>query len=112
MWAARGLPSLLNLEELFMVRRTRLVIAFALLPAFVAGLSTALSVVPTEAQSPSGGNPVLGTWKLKSFVREVTATGEKAVTPLALEERAECWRPFRGYAVFHLWAADHLARNA
>ena len=36
-----------------------------------------LLVVPAEAQSPSGANPLLGTWKLKSFVREVTATGEK-----------------------------------
>ncbi len=25
----------------------------------------------------AGENPVLGTWKLKSFVREVMATGEK-----------------------------------
>ena len=25
----------------------------------------------------AGENPLLGTWKLKSFVREVTATGEK-----------------------------------
>lgn len=60
-----------------MVRRTRRVTAFALLPASIISLTTALVVVPTEAQSPSGGNPVLGTWKLKSFVREVTATGEK-----------------------------------
>jgi hypothetical protein len=42
-----------------------------------ASLLVALTVVPAEAQSPSGENPVLGTWKLKSFVREVTATGEK-----------------------------------
>jgi hypothetical protein len=41
-----------------------------------ASLLVALTVVPAEAQSPSGKNPVLGTWKLKSFVREVTATGE------------------------------------
>jgi cytochrome c len=42
-----------------------------------ASLLIALTVVPAEAQSPSGENPVLGTWKLKSFVREVIATGEK-----------------------------------
>ncbi len=42
-----------------------------------ASLLVALTVVPAEAQSPSGENPVLGTWKLKSTVREVAATGEK-----------------------------------
>jgi hypothetical protein len=39
----------------------------------VTGLALLLS--PTVALA--GENPVLGTWKLKSFVREVTATGEK-----------------------------------
>jgi hypothetical protein len=51
-----------------------------------ASMLVALTVVPAEAQSPSGENPVLGTWKLKSFVGEVTATGEKinsANIPLA-----------------------------
>jgi hypothetical protein len=42
-----------------------------------ASLLVALTVVSAEAQSPSGANPVLGTWKLKSFVRELAATGEK-----------------------------------
>jgi AraC family transcriptional regulator of adaptative response / DNA-3-methyladenine glycosylase II len=46
------------------------------------------------------------------LLRRLASSGEKALTPLALEERAECWRPFRGYAVFHLWAADHLPGNA
>jgi AraC family transcriptional regulator, regulatory protein of adaptative response / DNA-3-methyladenine glycosylase II len=45
-------------------------------------------------------------------LRHLAALGEKPLTPLALEERAECWRPFRGYAVFHLWAADHSPSNA
>jgi hypothetical protein len=27
--------------------------------------------------APAGDNPILGTWKLKSFVRELTGTGEK-----------------------------------
>jgi Lipocalin-like domain len=35
----------------------------------------ALSLSPVIALA--GENPILGTWKLKSFVREVTATGEK-----------------------------------
>lgn len=39
------------------------------------------------------------------FLRRLAAAGGKALTPLALESRAEAWRPFRGYAVFHLWAA-------
>jgi AraC family transcriptional regulator of adaptative response / DNA-3-methyladenine glycosylase II len=40
-------------------------------------------------------------------LRRLASTGAKPLTPLALEERAECWRPFRGYAVFHLWATEH-----
>jgi AraC family transcriptional regulator of adaptative response / DNA-3-methyladenine glycosylase II len=39
------------------------------------------------------------------LLRRLASTGEKPLTALALEERAECWRPFRGYAVFHLWAS-------
>jgi AraC family transcriptional regulator, regulatory protein of adaptative response / DNA-3-methyladenine glycosylase II len=45
-------------------------------------------------------------------LRRLASSGVKALTPLALEERAECWRPFRGYAVFYLWAADHFPDNA
>jgi hypothetical protein len=41
--------------------------------ASVLGLVLVLSVTVAFA----GENTVLGTWKLKSFVREVTATGEK-----------------------------------
>jgi Lipocalin-like domain len=41
----------------------------------VAVIGLALLLSPTIAFA--GENPVLGTWKLKSFVREVTATGEK-----------------------------------
>jgi len=43
------------------------------------------------------------------LLRRLASTGAKALTPMALEARAECWRPFRGYAVFHLWAAAQLA---
>ena len=38
---------------------------------------TALMLILSPAIALAGENPVLGTWKLKSFVREVTATGEK-----------------------------------
>ena len=41
----------------------------------VAITGLALLLPPTIALA--GENPVLGTWKLKSWVREVTATGEK-----------------------------------
>jgi AraC family transcriptional regulator of adaptative response / DNA-3-methyladenine glycosylase II len=41
-------------------------------------------------------------------LRRLTSTGKQALTPMALEARAECWRPFRGYAAFHLWAAERL----
>jgi len=40
------------------------------------------------------------------LLRRLAATGDKPLTALALEDRAECWRPFRGYAVFHLWASE------
>jgi hypothetical protein len=69
----------LNVLVLGLFRRTPRMVALALftLPALIIGLTTALTVVPAEAQSASGDNPVLGTWKLKAFVREVTATGER-----------------------------------
>jgi hypothetical protein len=38
---------------------------------------TALMLVLSPTIVLAGDNPVLGTWKLKSFVREVAATGEK-----------------------------------
>jgi AraC family transcriptional regulator, regulatory protein of adaptative response / DNA-3-methyladenine glycosylase II len=40
------------------------------------------------------------------LLRRLASTGERALTPLALDARAECWRPFRGYAAFHLWTAE------
>jgi AraC family transcriptional regulator, regulatory protein of adaptative response / DNA-3-methyladenine glycosylase II len=40
------------------------------------------------------------------LLRRLASTGSKPLTALALEERAEGWRPFRGYAVFHLWARE------
>ena len=41
----------------------------------IAGTGIALFLSPVIALA--GENPILGTWKLKSFVREVFATGEK-----------------------------------
>lgn len=36
-----------------------------------------LMLVLSASLASAGENPVLGTWKLKSFVREVSATGER-----------------------------------
>jgi Lipocalin-like domain len=38
---------------------------------------TCLALFRSPVLALAGENPVLGTWKLKSFVREVVATGEK-----------------------------------
>ena len=38
-------------------------------------------------------------------LRQQAAPGAAALDRKALEERAETWRPFRGYAAFHLWRA-------
>jgi AraC family transcriptional regulator of adaptative response / DNA-3-methyladenine glycosylase II len=45
-------------------------------------------------------------------LRRLASTGKKALTPMALEARAEDWRPFRGYAAFHLWAAEQHGSRA
>jgi AraC family transcriptional regulator of adaptative response / DNA-3-methyladenine glycosylase II len=37
-------------------------------------------------------------------LRRVAGEG-RALTPRALAERAEAWRPWRGYAAFHVWEA-------
>jgi AraC family transcriptional regulator, regulatory protein of adaptative response / DNA-3-methyladenine glycosylase II len=39
------------------------------------------------------------------LLRRQAASGAAALNNKALEARAEMWRPFRGYAVFHLWRA-------
>lgn len=46
------------------------------------------------------------------LLRRLASKGARALTPMALEARAEYWRPFRGYAVFHLWAAEQLRGGA
>jgi AraC family transcriptional regulator of adaptative response / DNA-3-methyladenine glycosylase II len=45
------------------------------------------------------------------LLRRLVSTGQTPLTPMALEARAECWRPFRGYAAFHLWAAAEQSRS-
>ena len=39
------------------------------------------------------------------IVRRMAAGGGAALTARELERRAEAWRPWRGYAVMHLWCA-------
>jgi AraC family transcriptional regulator of adaptative response / DNA-3-methyladenine glycosylase II len=46
------------------------------------------------------------------LLRRLASTGSKPLTAMALEERVEGWRPFRGYAVFHLWASEQPPRAA
>jgi AraC family transcriptional regulator, regulatory protein of adaptative response / DNA-3-methyladenine glycosylase II len=41
------------------------------------------------------------------LLRRLASAGDKPLTAQALEARAEYWRPFRGYAVFYLWAGVH-----
>jgi AraC family transcriptional regulator of adaptative response / DNA-3-methyladenine glycosylase II len=38
-------------------------------------------------------------------LRREADRSDTALTPRELEARAEAWRPWRGYAAFHLWAA-------
>jgi AraC family transcriptional regulator of adaptative response / DNA-3-methyladenine glycosylase II len=39
-------------------------------------------------------------------LRRRLSSGDTPLKPPALEARAESWRPFRGYAAFHLWESD------
>ena len=43
----------------------------------VAGALLALLLMLPATSAFAGDNPLLGTWKLKSYVREVAATGER-----------------------------------
>jgi Lipocalin-like domain len=59
----------------------------------IAAVLTALFLIlPVTAARPAD-NPLLGTWKLKSYVREVTATGER------IDERGEHPNGYLSYAV-------------
>jgi AraC family transcriptional regulator of adaptative response / DNA-3-methyladenine glycosylase II len=42
-------------------------------------------------------------------LRRMAADGAPPLTAPALEARAEAWRPWRGYAVLHLWRAAEVA---
>lgn len=45
------------------------------------------------------------------LLRAMTVDG-KRLTPKALAERAEAWRPWRAYAAQHLWASDGITRTS
>ncbi|HEY8054255.1 MAG TPA: AlkA N-terminal domain-containing protein [Steroidobacteraceae bacterium] len=40
------------------------------------------------------------------ILRQQASTNGSALTPRELNTRAQAWRPFRGYAVMHLWEAS------
>jgi AraC family transcriptional regulator of adaptative response / DNA-3-methyladenine glycosylase II len=42
------------------------------------------------------------------ILRRIAGSG-KALTAAALRKRAEAWRPWRAYAVMHLWRAAPAA---
>jgi AraC family transcriptional regulator of adaptative response / DNA-3-methyladenine glycosylase II len=44
-------------------------------------------------------------------LRRTAAGAGEALTPQALEARAEAWRPWRGYAVVHLWCTSAETRH-
>jgi AraC family transcriptional regulator, regulatory protein of adaptative response / DNA-3-methyladenine glycosylase II len=46
------------------------------------------------------------------ILRRMAADGAEALSTRALEARAESWRPWRGYAVLHLWRAASDAAAA
>jgi AraC family transcriptional regulator of adaptative response / DNA-3-methyladenine glycosylase II len=80
-------------------------------------ISRMLSALPGVGRWTAGYVELRGLGEPDAFpfgdltLRRLASIGAKPLTALALEERAECWRPFRGYAVFHLWASEH-ASNA
>jgi len=58
----------------------------------IAGVLSAMFLVLSASGAVAGENPLLGTWKLKSFVREVAATAER------YNERGEHPNGYLGYA--------------
>ena len=40
------------------------------------------------------------------LLRRLASTGSKTAYGLGARRAGEGWRPFRGYAVFHLWASE------
>jgi AraC family transcriptional regulator of adaptative response / DNA-3-methyladenine glycosylase II len=44
------------------------------------------------------------------ILRRAAAGGGAPLSVRALSKRAECWRPWRGYAVLHLWSDEHRSR--
>ncbi len=58
----------------------------------LAGVLSAAFLILSSSLAVAGENPLLGTWKLKSFVREVAATGER------YNERGEHPNGYLGYA--------------
>lgn len=45
------------------------------------------------------------------ILRRVCGSADAALTTRALEKRSNAWRPWRGYAVMHLWDASRLVQH-
>ena len=66
----------------------------------------ALMLILPATAARSADNPLIGTWKLKSHVREVAATGERT------NERGEHPNGYLGYAaVGRMYADHHLGKS-
>ena len=44
-------------------------------------------------------------------LRQITGIANQPLSALALQERAEAWRPWRAYAAMHLWSATETRLN-
>ncbi len=73
----------------------------------IVGLLSATFLILSSSLAVAGENPLLGTWKLKSFVREVSATGER------YNERGEHPNGYLSYAtdgrMYAIITSDHRA---
>jgi AraC family transcriptional regulator of adaptative response / DNA-3-methyladenine glycosylase II len=75
-------------------------------------LIRALSALPGVGPWTAGYIALRGLGEPDAFpsadliLRRQAARGDIALTAQELEARAELWRPFRGYAVLHLWEAS------
>ena len=78
----------------------------------------ALTALPGAGQWVAGYVALRGLGELDAFphgdrvLRRQFSPAQVLITARELNERAEAWRPFRGYAVLHLWQANATAHQA
>jgi len=85
------------------------------------------SAAPEEVVAALAALPGIGTWTAQYValralgepdamptgdlvLRRMAAPGQRLLSVRELEERAHAWRPWRGYAVMHLWGAAAAMR--